>query len=276
MKEKYPTALTIAGSDSGGGAGIQADLKTFSALGVFGTSVITAITAQNTTKVQAVEVLSNEIIAAQIDAVMADIMVDAVKTGMLPTPETVEVVAACIKKYNPKALIVDPVMVATTGARLVVNETVEAIRWELFPLATLITPNILEAEILSGHRINSSEDVSVAAEKLLQRGCKAVLIKGGHLKSTDATDVLFQQNQEPITFSHPFVETRNTHGTGCTLSSAIAAYMALGEDLTSAVGKAKDYVNAAIFAGKDIITGKGSGPVNHFFNPQKLEAINID
>lgn len=275
MQKRYPTALTIAGSDSGGGAGIQADLKTFSAIGVFGTSAITAITAQSTTEVRTFEVLSSNIIRQQLETVLDDITVDTVKTGMLPTPEVVEIVADIIDRYHLKNLIIDPVMVATTGARLSSAPTVSAIRNELFPRATLITPNIPEAEALAATEITDETGMQRAAEIILNKGCKAVLIKGGHLPGTKATDILFQQDKEPVRFSNPLIKTNNVHGTGCTLSSAIAAYMALGYSIEKAAEQAKQFIYQAILAGSDITTGKGNGPVNHFFNPVPLKTIEL-
>ena len=275
MQKRYPTALTIAGSDSGGGAGIQADLKTFSALGVFGTSAITAVTAQNTTEVRTFEVLSDKIIRQQLETVLDDITIDAVKTGMLPTPDVVHIVAEIIDQYKLSKVIVDPVMVATTGASLSSAPTVSAIKEKLFPRATLITPNIPEAEALSGIKISEEKDMIKAAEILMGKGCKGVLIKGGHMKGKDATDILFQQNHEPARFSNILLNTQNVHGTGCTLSSAITAYMASGYNLEDAVRQAKNFIYNAILTGKEIKTGKGSGPVNHFFNPVPLKTIDI-
>lgn len=269
--KRYPTALTIAGSDSGGCAGIQADLKTFSSLGVFGTSVITAITAQNTTEVRAVEILSSPIIKKQIEAVLDDIVVDVVKTGMLPSVEIIETVASIIDRYNLPTIIVDPVMVATSGTRLVSSSIVSAFRDYLYPRITLITPNLPEAEALSGIEIHSEKDMYTAAEILLAQGCPAVLIKGGHSQSPNSTDILFAVNKEPIRFSVPRIDSCNLHGTGCTFSSAIAAHMALGHDLEDAIRLAKNYISSAIDAGQNIIIGKGSGPVNHFFEPQSLK-----
>ena len=269
--KRYPTALTIAGSDSGGCAGIQADLKTFSSLGVFGTSVITAITAQNTTEVRAVEILSSPIIKKQLETVLDDIVVDVVKTGMLPSVETIEAVASIIDRYNLPTIIVDPVMVATSGTRLASSFIVSAFRDYLYPRITLITPNLPEAEALSGIEIHSEEDMCTAAEILLAQGCPAVLIKGGHSQSPNSTDILFTVNKEPIRFSVPRIDSCNLHGTGCTFSSAIAAHMALGHDLEDAIRLAKNYISSAIDAGQNIIIGKGSGPVNHFFEPQSLK-----
>jgi hydroxymethylpyrimidine/phosphomethylpyrimidine kinase len=266
--KRYPAALTIAGSDSGGGAGIQADIKTFSALGVFGASVITAITAQNTREVRKVEILSPEIVSQQAETVLDDITIDAIKTGMLPTPEIIEVVAALIDRYCPATVITDPVMVATSGARLAATSIAGAFRDKLYSRITLITPNTLEAETLSGVTIRTENDFYRAAEVLLRQGCRAVLIKGGHFASAEAKDILFQCNKEPLVFSSPHIDSTNLHGTGCTFSSAIAAYCALGMDLETAVASAKTYITSAIQASKDIHTGKGYGPVNHFFEPK--------
>lgn len=275
-KKRYPTALTIAGSDSGGCAGIQADLKTFSSLGIFGTSVITAITAQNTNEVRAVEILSPPIIKKQSETVFDDIIVDVVKTGMLPSVEIIKLVASLIDNYNPPAVIVDPVMVATSGARLASTSIVSAFSKYLFSRITLITPNLPEAETLSGIQINSEKDIHTAANILLSQGCPAVLIKGGHSQLPDSTDILFRTNKEPIRFSSPRIKSKNLHGTGCTFSSAIAAYIALGYSLEDAIRLAKNYISSAIDAGKDITTGKGYGPVNHFFEPQSLKIKRYD
>lgn len=275
-KKRYPTALTIAGSDSGGCAGIQADLKTFSSLGVFSTSVITAITAQNTNEVRAVEILSPPIIKKQSETVFDDIIVDVVKTGMLPSVEIIKLVASLIDKYNPPAVIVDPVMVATSGARLASTSIVSAFSKYLFSRITLITPNLPEAEALSGIQINSEKDMHTAANILLSQGCPAVLIKGGHSQSPDSTDILFRANKEPVRFSIPRIDSCNLHGTGCTFSSAIAAYIALGYSLEDAIRLAKNYISSAIKAGQNITTGKGYGPVNHFFEPQSLKIKRYD
>ncbi|MFT4223632.1 bifunctional hydroxymethylpyrimidine kinase/phosphomethylpyrimidine kinase [Dysgonomonas sp.] len=275
-KKRYPTALTIAGSDSGGCAGIQADLKTFSSLGVFSTSVITAITAQNTNEVRAVEILSPPIIKKQSETVFDDIIVDVVKTGMLPSVEIIKLVASLIDKYNPPAVIVDPVMVATSGARLASTSIVSAFSKYLFSRITLITPNLPEAEALSGIQINSEKDIHTAANILLSQGCPAVLIKGGHSQSPDSTDILFRANKEPVRFSIPRIDSCNLHGTGCTFSSAIAAYIALGYSLEDAIRLAKNYISSAIKAGQNITTGKGYGPVNHFFEPQSLKIKRYD
>jgi hydroxymethylpyrimidine/phosphomethylpyrimidine kinase len=266
--KRYTAAMTIAGSDSGGCAGIQADLKTFSAIGVFGTSVITSVTAQNTQEVRAVEVLSPEIIRQQSEAVLDDIAIDALKTGMLPSPEIIETVAAIIDRYALKSVIVDPVMVATSGARLTSASITGAFREHLYRRITLITPNIPEAEALSGLSIQTKKDFRKAAERLLAQGCPAVLIKGGHLASGDSTDILFRPDREPLSFSSPRINTANLHGTGCTFSSAIAAYSALGQALEQAIASAKAYISSAVQSGSQMRLGKGYGPVNHFFERQ--------
>jgi len=274
MKERYPTALTIAGSDSGGCAGIQADLKTFSALGVFGASVITAVTAQNTQEVRAVETLSPTIIRQQAETVLDDITTDAVKTGMLPTPKIIKTVAALIDRYNLKNVIVDPVMVATSGARLADSDIAEAFRKYLYTRAMLITPNIPETEALSGIIIHTEEDFQKAADIMMEQGCQAVLIKGGHFENDKSTDILFGPQKGTCTvISSNRIESKNLHGTGCTFSSAIAAYIALGLDLENAVRRSKMYIFSAIENGSQIITGKGYGPVNHLFNPKRLKKV---
>jgi hydroxymethylpyrimidine/phosphomethylpyrimidine kinase len=270
MIQRYTTALTVAGSDSGGCAGIQADLKAFAALGVFGASVITSVTAQNTCGVRAVETLSTDIVRMQLEAVFDDMAVDALKTGMLPTPAIVETVAEAIARYRPPAVIIDPVMVATSGDVLTPPDTAEAFRACLYPLLTLLTPNLSEAAVLSGVSIRNGDDISRAAEKILAQGCCAVLIKGGHLPDGAAVDTLFQTYGAPITFSAPRTATHNLHGTGCTLSAAIAAGMAAGLSLEDAVRQAKTYISDAILHGAPVTTGKGNGPVNHFFDPRPL------
>ncbi|MDR1756184.1 MAG: bifunctional hydroxymethylpyrimidine kinase/phosphomethylpyrimidine kinase [Culturomica sp.] len=271
QEKRYPTALTIAGSDSGGGAGIQADLKTFSAIGVFGASVITAITAQNTREVRAVEVLPPALIRLQLEAVLDDIAVDVVKTGMLPDVPAIEQVASVIDRYGLKEVVVDPVMVATSGARLSSAATAGAFRELLYARLSLLTPNVPETEALTGIPIGGEKEMYKAGELLLRQGCRAVLIKGGHLKGERASDTLFSDNRPPVVFSSEYVETWNLHGTGCTLASAIAAYRALGREWEEAVGLAKTYIAQAIRAGVGVCTGRGHGPVNHFFHPEVLQ-----
>ena len=235
---RYPVALTIAGSDSGGGAGIQADLKTFSALGIFGTSAITSITAQNTQGIRGIQAISPEIVEGQIHAVFEDLTVDAVKIGMLYSRETVRIVARSIDRFSPSKIILDPVMISTSGSKLIEDKTIEVIVKELFYRVTLVTPNIDEAAFLSGMPIRNEAEMEIAAQKLLASGCRSVLIKGGH--------------EAPLRLVAPAVDTQNTHGTGCTFSSAIAAYMALGKGLPDAVRAAKAYITAALHAGTDV------------------------
>jgi len=270
QKRKYLTALTIACSDSGGGSGIQADLKTFSSLGVYGTSVITAVTAQNTLQVRSVEILPPDIVREQLKVVLDDFTIDVVKTGMLPTPETVELVAWAMDTYHLPILVVDPVMKSTSGSPLTRANVSQAIRELLYKRLTLITPNIIEASSLSGVIIKKTSDAHLAAEVLLEQGCRAVLIKGGHMVGEQAVDMLFTPDKPMVAFASDFIKTANLHGTGCTVSSAIAAFLAQGYELTEAIGLAKEYVTSAILAGKEVMTGHGNGPLNHFFDPTKI------
>jgi hydroxymethylpyrimidine/phosphomethylpyrimidine kinase len=257
-----PTALTIAGSDSGAGAGIQADLKTFAALGVYGTSAIAAVTAQNTVRVSGVHLLPPAFIVQQIDAVVADIAVDAVKTGMLGTSEIVEAVAGAIERLGLPRIVVDPVMVAKSGDRLIADDAVHAVRERLLPLATVVTPNRLEAEVLLGAAVNTGEDAAGAARALVARGAKAAVVKGGHFDEPEVIDLLFDGHAF-YEFRHPRQDTRHTHGTGCTFASAIAACLARGAELPAAVQEASDYVAGAIAHG--IAIGHGHGPLDHFW-----------
>ena len=254
--------LTIAGSDSGGGAGIQADIKAMSANGVFAMSAITAVTAQNTEEVTDVFELPLSIIAAQIDAVFDDFDVAAVKTGMLSSAEIVKVVAKLLKPQNMTNLVVDPVMIAKSGHRLLKPDAVEALMHELIPLALVVTPNIHEAQQLSGIEIKTLNDARKAAKIIHRLGCRHVLIKGGHLLEDRATDLLYDGRFFEL-FKSEFIDTPHTHGTGCTFASAIAAHLALGKPLTQAVTAAKAYLTEAIRHGLSI--GHGKGPTNHFF-----------
>ena len=254
--------LTIAGSDSGGGAGIQADIKAMSANGVFAMSAITAVTAQNTEEVTDVFELPLSIIAAQIDAVFDDFDVAAVKTGMLSSAEIVKVVAKLLKPQNVTNLVVDPVMIAKSGHRLLKPDAVEALMHELIPLALVVTPNIHEAQQLSGIEIKTLTDARRAAKIIHRLGCRHVLIKGGHLLEDRATDVLYDGRFFEL-FKSEFIDTPHTHGTGCTFASAIAAHLALGKPLTQAVTAAKAYLTEAIRHGLSI--GHGKGPTNHFY-----------
>ena len=255
------TALTIAGSDCSGGAGIQADLKTMTVNGVYAMSAITALTAQNTTGVRAIQESTPEFLRQQIDAVFEDIYPDAVKIGMVSSAELICVIAERLKHYHARNVVVDPVMIATSGSSLMRSDALQALTERLFPLATLVTPNIPEAQVLSGLPIENKEDMILAAETISKKhGCN-VLLKGGHLE-TAADDLLFT-NGEIVWFEGKRIYNPNTHGTGCTLSSAIAANLAKGVPLIESVGNAKEYVAGALAAMLDL--GKGSGPLDHVF-----------
>jgi hydroxymethylpyrimidine/phosphomethylpyrimidine kinase len=259
-------ALTIAGSDSGGGAGVQADLKTFAAHGVYGTSVITGITAQNTTGVIAAQPASSDIVSAQIEAVATDLPPNAVKTGMLPTAAIVEAVAGAIEDLDLPLLVVDPVMVAKSGARLVDEEALNAIRTELMRHAFVVTPNIPEAEVLADMAIRTDEDRREAARRIFALGPSAVIVKGGHLPAADIVDLLYDGHTF-AEFRGQRVPGRHTHGTGCTFASAIAARLALGWTLQEAVPLAQEYVAGAIANAPGL--GKGHGPVDHFWKSRR-------
>ena len=267
---RYPRLLSIAGSDSGGGAGIQADLKTFSALGCFGMTAITALTAQNTTGVRAIHGVPLDMLRDQIDAVLEDIGVDAVKIGMLHSPEIVQVVANAIDRHALPHVVLDPVMVATSGAVLIDSPAIAALVRELFGRAVLVTPNLDEAALLVGRPLASEVDMEVAARELLAKGARAVLVKGGHLAGEVVSDLLQVAGSAPYWMRAPRIATANTHGTGCTLSSAIAAHLALGHTLLDAVEAARTYVRGALLAGVTVKTGQGSGPLNHGFAPQAM------
>ncbi len=263
--------LTIAGSDSCGGAGIQADLKTFCALGTYGMSVINAITAQNTQGVQAVFNLPADIIASQIDAIFTDIRVDAVKIGMLSTVEIIGVVREKLECYAPNPVVLDPVMVSKNGSRLLDEDAAGALIG-LLPLCSVVTPNIPEAEVIAGMRITGRDSVETALRKICRLGAKNVLIKGGHLPG-DAIDYLFD-GKTIHTFPGQRIHTKNTHGTGCTLSAAIAAFLARGEPMPSAVDSAKRYVTNAIRHAIDL--GSGTGPTNHFHSLYEKAGLDIN
>lgn len=258
---KKHTALTIAGSDSGGGAGIQADLKTMTVNGVFAMSAVTALTAQNTTGVRAIMDVTPDFLAAQLDAVFTDIFPEAVKIGMVSSENLIETIAVKLKAYNAGNIVLDPVMASTSGAKLISDGAVEVLCRELIPLAEVITPNIPESEVLAERRIKTAEDMEEAAAEIYSRyGC-CVLLKGGH-KVSDASDVLFD-GKNTKWFIGKRIDNPNTHGTGCTLSSAIAANLAKGHDLYTAVELAKNYISGALSAMLDL--GKGSGPMDHAF-----------
>lgn len=299
--KRYYTALTIAGSDSCGGAGIQADIKTMSALGVYASSAISAITVQNTTGVFGIQKIEPEIVSGQIEAVMDDIHPQAIKIGMVNDGETIHAIAETLKKYLTAApdkqqvsaptrsfqLIIDPVMVSTSGCQLMQKDALEIFIEELLPLASLLTPNIPEAEILAGRKIQNVDDIRKAASSIIRLGCNNVLIKGGHFEGTEKTDYLFEKKQhqeankqehagdirETAIYKGATINTCNTHGTGCTLSSAITSYLARGYNMKEAISSAKAYLSDAIEAGKDVKIGEGHGPVNHFHAPQKLHIV---
>jgi hydroxymethylpyrimidine/phosphomethylpyrimidine kinase len=259
-----PTALTIAGSDSSGGAGIQADLKTFAAFGVYGASVITALTAQNTQGVSGIHQVPAEFVTAQIDAVFADLAVGAVKIGMVAQPASIDAIVAGLERWAPKHVVLDPVMVATSGDRLLAAEAVDALRKKLIPRASVITPNLPEAAALLDEPEASSEsDIENQGRRLLAMGCRAVLIKGGHGQGAESIDYLIDTNST-IALTAPRIATRNTHGTGCSLSAAVAAGLAKGDDLEAAVRKAKAWISAAIAAADRFSVGHGHGPIHHF------------
>ena len=270
---QYPRLLTIAGSDSGGGAGIQADLKTFSALGCFGMSAITALTAQNTTGVRAIHGAPADMLRDQIDAVVEDIGVDAVKIGMLHSPEIVKVVAEAIDRHALPHVVLDPVMVATSGAVLIDSPAIAALVRELFGRAVLVTPNLDEASLLVGRSLSTEQDMQAAAHELLAKGARAVLVKGGHLAGEVVSDLLQVAGAAPHWMRAPRIHTHNTHGTGCTLSSAIAAHLALGMPLMDAVEAARTFVRGALAAGAAVKTGQGGGPLNHGFAPQVMRLV---
>ncbi len=262
--KKYHTVLTIAGSDSIGGAGIQADLKTFAAMDCYGVCVITALTAQNTLGVNDIMGVDAEFVGKQINAIYEDVTVDAVKIGMLYSASIIEVVAERLLKYNAKNIILDPVMISTSGSQLLQNDAISALKERLIPIATLITPNLPEAEALSGMKDIAADNMKEVLDRLANLGSKHVLIKGGHGSGEQLTDYLYLNNQKIIEHTKPKIYTKNTHGTGCTLSSAIAAFLAKGFDIKKAVKNGIDNVQQAIIRGADYELGKGNGPLKHW------------
>ncbi|MEM6628292.1 MAG: bifunctional hydroxymethylpyrimidine kinase/phosphomethylpyrimidine kinase [Bacteroidota bacterium] len=275
-KPKYPKVLTIAGSDSGGGAGIQADLKTYAALGCYGMSALTAITAQNTQGVLGIHAIPPLMIGQQIQAVLEDIGTDAIKIGMLHDEDTIYAVQQSLqinaKRWN--WLVLDPVMVATSGDRLIKKEAEAFLVERLFPIASVITPNLPEAELLLGRQISSSDQMLQAAKELLELGPHSVLLKGGHLEEEELVDIFLVKNEsKPLILKTSKIHTSNIHGTGCTLSSAIAAHLALGNSLRDSVSLAHGFLQQAIEAGKEVLTGGGHGPVNHGFDPRKMKIV---
>lgn len=271
MKKSYFRVLTIAGSDSGGGAGIQADIKTISAMGCYASSAITAVTVQNTLGVQAVHPIPLDILEGQIDAILSDIGADAIKIGMLHSTKVVNLVAEMIEKYGIRNVVLDPVMVSTSGHKLIEDDAIESIKNRLIPLSRVITPNIPEAEILSSCKISSDQDFEQIAKKLSFNKSVSVLLKAGHLDNDCLVDYFYNIEDDTITLlPSKRVKTRNTHGTGCSLSSAFASALARGEDLTLAAKSAKKYIEQAIVSGAEYEIGHGHGSVNHGFNPLKM------
>lgn len=265
--KRYKRVLTIAGSDSGGGAGVQADIKTISACGCYATSAITAVTVQNTVGVRSFVSIPADVVAAQIESVVEDIGTDSVKIGMVPTPECIKAIADTLSRLSVKSVVVDPVMVATSGHNLSNSQSVNALQEFLLPLARVITPNVPEAEILSGVKIETQNQLMDLAELLARKYNVSVLVKAGHLQGDELSDVLYNiETGSVIRLSGKRVDTENTHGTGCTLSSAIASMLAKGYALDDAVKQAKSYLYEALVAGSEYKIGEGHGPVCHFYN----------
>lgn len=285
---KYIAVLTIAGSDCSGGAGIQADIKTISALGCYAASAITAVTVQNTQGVTAVHAVPPEIVAGQIRAVMDDIKPKAVKIGMVNDADTIKAIADTLADYDIEHIVVDPVMVSTSGSKLMQDDAIKVFIEKLLPMSTLITPNIYEAEILAGKKITDEDAMNDVAGEILSKGAEAVLIKGGHIEGDKKVDLLYnairktEARSSELTmmigdsFESETVETRNTHGTGCTLSAAIASNLAMGLGINKAIDKAKYWLTSALIAGADVEIGSGHGPVNHFYAPKKMRIIYND
>ncbi|MPS74491.1 MAG: bifunctional hydroxymethylpyrimidine kinase/phosphomethylpyrimidine kinase [Chryseobacterium sp.] len=269
-KYKYPSVLTIAGFDGSGGAGIQADIKTISALGCYATSVLTALPVQNTMGVRNIFPIPVEAVSEQMESILDDIFPDAIKIGMVHTPELVETIVKTLGKYKKVPIVFDPVMVATSGHRLIEEETIRTIIEKLFPISDIITPNMDEAAILASREVKTLNDMKVAGEFIKKLGCKHILLKGGHQTTEIITSLLYNDKDDYQTFESVKLNTRNTHGSGCTLSSAIASFVARGKSMDEAVALAQNYVSEAILKGSDVQTGQGNGPLNHFFNPQKL------
>lgn len=266
MGKKYNIVLTIAGSDTSAGAGIQADLKTFSALGCYGMSVVTALTAQNTRGVVSVHPVPHEFVGDQLDAVLSDIEPDAVKIGMLYSAGIIQTVAERIIKYSLKNIVLDPVMASQSGDKLMEDEALSAMKELLLPRAAIVTPNLPEASVLVDQPVDNLEDMRQAALRLASSGATGVLIKGGHLKGDDIKDLLYIRPEDRfVIFEAKRIKTKNNHGTGCTLSSAIAAFLAIGHGLEDSVGLARKYLEGAIRAGTNYEIGKGRGPLHHFF-----------
>lgn len=270
-----PTVLSIAGFDGSGGAGIQADTKTISALGCYAMNVLTALPVQNTIGVRNIYEIPNQAVKDQLDAIFDDIYPDAIKIGMVHTIELVELISSYLRNYDGP-IVFDPVMVSTSGHKLIHDDTIQACVDLLFPLTTVITPNLDEVSVLVGKKVDHVQAMQRAGMALLESGSKAVLIKGGHLKSDELTTLLFRQNELPLVYTSQKIDSRNTHGSGCSLSAAIASQLAQHISLDKAVAKALDYVHEAIKESKDLLIGKGNGPLNHFHNPYKLIRHEMD
>lgn len=264
--KSYVKVLTIAGSDSCGGAGVQADLKTVSAHGCYGMSVITALTAQNTKGVAGIHAVPPSFVQEQLEAVFTDIRPDAVKIGMLYSAELIDVVAKQLKKHGVEKIVLDPVMVAQSGDNLLKRDAIDALKEYLIPLSTVVTPNLPEAEVLLNETLKTEEEIETAAKVLSQYSCKSILIKGGHLEESDSTDFLYISDEDQfVRLKEKRIKTRNNHGTGCTLSSAIASGLAKGDTILNAVEKAKNYITGALQEGAKYSIGHGHGPVHHFY-----------
>jgi len=272
---RYPSVLTIAGFDGSGGAGIQADIKTISALGCYATSALTALPIQNTQGVQAIYPIPDQVVRKQIEAILDDIFPDAIKIGMVHTGELVDTLVNTLAQYPVVPVVFDPVMVATSGDRLIEEKTITTIVDRMFPLATLITPNMDEAALLAEMPVRTLDDMYHAGEKIRKLGGRAVLLKGGHLDSPCLTSLYFDAAGDVHRFGFDKLETNNTHGSGCTLSSAIASHIALGDSLLESLHKGQQYVYQAILHGQDAYIGKGNGPLNHFFNPKQLSKYDL-
>lgn len=266
---KTISVLSIAGFDGSGGAGIQADTKTISSLGCYATNVLTALPVQNTQGVQTIFEIPGIAIDQQITSIMDDIYPDAIKIGMVHSVELVEIITKHLRNYTGP-VVFDPVMISTSGHQLIKDETIDACKTHLFPLATLITPNLDEVSVLVNKKISTVEQMEEAGEQIVEMGTQAVLVKGGHLQQEELTSFLVRSNQPTEQFKSQRIASKNTHGSGCTLSSAIASYLAQGYSLSESVKQAQAYIQQAIETSKDLIIGKGNGPLNHFFDPKKL------
>lgn len=274
-KYKVPTVLSIAGFDGSGGAGIQADTKTISSLGCYAMNVLTALPVQNTQGVKNIFDIPVEAVKEQLDCLFEDIYPDSIKIGMVHNSKLVETIAFSLKNYKG-SIVFDPVMVSTSGHRLIQEETIAAIKELLFPIAQIITPNLDEVSVLVGREISSVHAMEEVADEILSLGCNAALLKGGHLQSDILTSILIQKSQAAQYFESKRVNTKNTHGSGCSLSSAIASFLARGYHLEQSTENALMYINSAIKGSKDLLIGKGNGPLNHFFNPQRLIKYEMD